>query len=96
MRIGNSRGVRIPKAMIDEAELTDEVEMRVLQGQIALGMTTPEQYMVRRGMARDIYDATEKREQNILENASTPMNWGVPFIKSETPQPEQEGDDATG
>src|SRR5690606_30068201 len=39
VRIGNSRGVRIPKAMIDEAELTDEVEMRVVDGEIRIDET---------------------------------------------------------
>lgn len=29
VRIGNSRGVRIPKPLIEEAGLTDEVEVRV-------------------------------------------------------------------
>lgn len=31
IRIGNSRGVRIPKALIEESGLTDQVEL-VLQG----------------------------------------------------------------
>lgn len=29
IRIGNSRGVRIPKPMLEEAGLTDEVEMKL-------------------------------------------------------------------
>ena len=29
VRIGNSRGVRLPKAVIDEVGLTDEIELRV-------------------------------------------------------------------
>ena len=42
MRIGNSRGVRIPKAMIEEAELTDEVELRVVDGEIRISAVEPE------------------------------------------------------
>ena len=29
VRIGNSRGIRIPQALIEQARLTDEVEMRL-------------------------------------------------------------------
>ncbi len=36
VRIGNSRGVRLPKPMIDEAGLSDEVELRVRAGAIII------------------------------------------------------------
>jgi antitoxin MazE len=36
VRIGNSRGVRLPKPLITEAGLTDEVEMRVQDGAIVI------------------------------------------------------------
>jgi antitoxin component of MazEF toxin-antitoxin module len=28
VRIGNSRGIRVPKLLLDQAELPDEVELR--------------------------------------------------------------------
>ena len=34
VRIGNSRGVRLPKPLIEEAELGDDVELRVHEGSI--------------------------------------------------------------
>lgn len=34
VQIGNSRGVRIPKPMIEEAGLSDEVELRLQKGAI--------------------------------------------------------------
>lgn len=34
--MGNSRGVRIPEPLIDEAGLVDEVEMRVRNGAILI------------------------------------------------------------
>jgi antitoxin MazE len=34
--IGNSRGVRIPKAMIEQAGLADEVELEVVDGAIVI------------------------------------------------------------
>jgi antitoxin MazE len=36
IRIGNSRGVRLPKPLIDEAGLADEVELRVREGAIII------------------------------------------------------------
>jgi len=36
VRIGNSRGVRLPKVAITEAGLTDEVELRVKPGSITI------------------------------------------------------------
>ena len=36
VQIGNSRGVRIPKPMIEEAGLGDEVELRLQKGAIVL------------------------------------------------------------
>ena len=36
VRIGNSRGIRLPKPLIEEAGLTDEVELRVREGTIVI------------------------------------------------------------
>lgn len=36
VRIGNSRGVRIPKPLLDEAQLGDEVELRAEAGRIVI------------------------------------------------------------
>ncbi|MFA6111031.1 MAG: AbrB/MazE/SpoVT family DNA-binding domain-containing protein [Candidatus Latescibacterota bacterium] len=36
VRIGNSRGVRLPKPMIEEAGLADEVEISVREGTILI------------------------------------------------------------
>jgi antitoxin MazE len=36
IRIGNSRGVRLPKPMIEEAALEDEVELRVVDGALVI------------------------------------------------------------
>lgn len=36
VRIGNSRGIRIPKPLIEEAGLLDEVELEVRKGAIVI------------------------------------------------------------
>jgi antitoxin MazE len=36
VRIGNSRGVRLPKPLIEEAHLKDEVQIRVRDGSVMI------------------------------------------------------------
>ncbi len=36
VRIGNSRGVRLPKPLIEQAGLTEDVELRVSEGEITI------------------------------------------------------------
>ena len=36
IRIGNSRGVRLPKALIEDAGLTDELEIEVVNGSVVI------------------------------------------------------------
>ena len=36
VRIGNSRGVRLPKPLIEEAGLSDEVELQVRDGSVVI------------------------------------------------------------
>lgn len=40
IRIGNSRGVRLPKAIIDQAGLTEEVELGVRDGAVIIARAT--------------------------------------------------------
>lgn len=41
VRIGNSRGVRLPKPLIEEAGLDDEVELLVREGAIVIAAARP-------------------------------------------------------
>jgi antitoxin MazE len=36
VRIGNSRGIRVPKLLLDEADLPDEVELRAEPGRLVV------------------------------------------------------------
>ncbi len=40
IRIGNSRGIRLPKPLIAQAGLTDEVELHVREGAIVIEATS--------------------------------------------------------
>ncbi len=36
VRIGNSRGIRVPKVLLDQADLPDEVELRAEPGRLVV------------------------------------------------------------
>lgn len=36
VRIGNSRGIRVPKALLEQAQLPEEVELRAEAGQLVV------------------------------------------------------------
>jgi len=40
VRIGNSRGIRLPKVVLEEAQLADEVELRAERGRIVIRAAT--------------------------------------------------------
>ena len=42
MNVGNSRGVRIPKALLEEAALIDDIEISVVDGDIRISAVEPE------------------------------------------------------
>lgn len=64
VRIGNSRGVRLPKALIVEAGLTDEVELSVQDGAILISRATP----FRRGWAEAARRMRQRDEDLLLDN----------------------------
>ena len=39
VRIGNSQGIRIPKALLEESDLAEEVELEVVPGAITIRST---------------------------------------------------------
>ena len=36
VKIGNSRGIRLPKAVVEQAQLTDELDLEVCEGAIII------------------------------------------------------------
>jgi len=41
VQIGNSRGIRLPKFLIDQVGLADEVDLEVREGQIVISASEP-------------------------------------------------------
>ena len=63
VRIGNSRGIRLPKPLIAQAGLTDEVELHVRDGAIVVERaSTP-----RAGWAQAAKEMRERDEDRLLE-----------------------------
>ncbi len=70
VRIGNSRGVRLPKPFIDQAGLTDEVELRVREGAIIISPA----HGPREGWAEAAKELRERKEDRLV-NGVTPTRF---------------------
>jgi antitoxin MazE len=67
IRIGNSRGLRLPKPLIEEAGFKDEVEITLRDG--ALVVTSAEH--PRAGWGAAVKLLLERREDYVIENPPT-------------------------
>lgn len=63
VRIGNSRGIRLPKVLIEEAQLDGEVELQAEPGRIVIRKTT----QPRAGWAAAARQMREKDEDRLLD-----------------------------
>jgi antitoxin MazE len=62
VRIGNSRGIRLPKLLISQAGLTEDVELHVKDGAIVIERaSTP-----RAGWAQDAKEMHERDEDRLV------------------------------
>ena len=67
VRIGNSRGIRLPKPLIEEAGLSDEVELRVRAGAIVIAPSST----VRAGWAEAAAKLVSRDETGTLDQTPT-------------------------
>lgn len=63
VRIGNSRGIRLPKVVLEEAQLDDEVELQAEPGRIVIRKTT----RPRAGWAAAAKRMREQDEDRLLD-----------------------------
>jgi len=70
IRIGNSRGVRLPKSFIEQAGLGEDIEMRVAENSIILSRSDNP----RRGWAEAAAKMAERAEDK-LPDALTPTRF---------------------
>ena len=63
VRIGNSRGIRLPKPLIEEAGLSDEVELEVRKGAIVISPVSD----VRSGWEESARDMHERDDDQLVD-----------------------------
>lgn len=63
IRIGNSRGIRIPKALIEAAELGDEVDLEMRNGELVIRRVK----RVREGWAEDAKQAAALEGTGLMD-----------------------------
>lgn len=71
IQIGNSRGVRIPKPLIEEAGLGEEVDLQVREGAVVIQSV----HAARAGWADAARDAAARGESDLLDGAQ-PTRFG--------------------
>ena len=74
VRIGNSRGIRIPKPLLEQCRLRDEVEMEIREGGLLIrGVAEP------RSGWDDAFRRMRERNDDTLvdEGASAATRWDV-------------------
>lgn len=72
VRIGNSRGIRIPKAILEQCRLGSTVELEVRDGQLVVRpVVTP-----RSGWEEAFRQMAERGDDTLLDRESlTPTSW---------------------
>ena len=70
VRIGNSRGVRIPRPLLEQAGLPEDVDLRVEDNRIVIAPAT----QPRAGWAEAARQVREREEDNLLD-APTPTRF---------------------
>jgi antitoxin MazE len=65
VQIGNSRGIRLPKPMIEEAKLNDEVDIHVREGAIVITSSIN----LRSGWAESAKKLHDRKEDVLLDDS---------------------------
>ncbi len=67
INIGNSRGIRIPKMLLDELALTGEVDLLSVDGTLVIRPATP----VRQGWAEAAEAVHAESQDGLIDTAAT-------------------------
>ena len=71
VRIGNSRGIRIPKALLDQANLRDEIELELGEGQLIIRPAR----VARAGWEDQFKAMTERGDDALLDPVVPTSTW---------------------
>jgi antitoxin MazE len=64
VKMGSSRGIRLPRVFLDEAELDEEVELEVLDGQVVIRLVP----RPRRGWEKQFDGMTARGDDRLLDS----------------------------
>jgi len=70
VKIGNSRGIRIPRTLLKQAGLTDEVEMMLEGGKLIIQSA----HLPRQGW-ESMFVAMSQKDDDHLREETTPTQW---------------------
>ncbi len=71
VKIGNSRGIRIPKPVIDQCHFKDEVEMEVRDGDLVIYSASK----IRNGWDDAFRDMACRKDDRLLDDISASSAW---------------------
>jgi len=71
VQIGNSKGIRIPKAILDQCQIEDQVDLEVKDGRIIL---EPRRKTPREGWAKAFKDMQSNQEDALLIDDSVDID----------------------
>ncbi|MAT96438.1 MAG: AbrB/MazE/SpoVT family DNA-binding domain-containing protein [Anaerolineaceae bacterium] len=71
VKIGNSQGIRIPKLLLDQSQLGDEVELEVEQGKIIIRASRP----TRAGWDEQFKQMAVAEDDQLLDDELTTTAW---------------------
>lgn len=69
VKIGNSQGIRIPKLLLEQLHLSDEVELEVQQNQLIIRPARS----VRQGWDEEFQKMAEQGDDQLLDQAATSL-----------------------
>lgn len=76
VRIGNSRGIRIPQPLLKQSGLADEVDIRVEDNRLVIAPAEPEPGLPRRGWARAFKEMAAAGDDGLLDgDRNLPTRW---------------------
>jgi antitoxin MazE len=71
IRIGNSQGIRIPKLLLDQLNLGEEVELEVQENQLVVRSASS----IRQGWQEQFRTMAEQGDDRLLDNDSSLTSW---------------------
>ncbi|MFZ1397064.1 MAG: AbrB/MazE/SpoVT family DNA-binding domain-containing protein [Candidatus Promineifilaceae bacterium] len=71
VKIGNSQGIRIPRLLLDQSQLGDEVELEVEQGKIIIRASQP----ARAGWEEQFKQMAEAEDDQLLDDELITTAW---------------------